>query len=331
MKARHQRNQNSPFAPWPHWQGKTSQSLRESWSTAPAATVSIATTPHASVVHPKMPAREITREEMPAHASNELVDLEALEQRFFAEGMSEDALAAASEREAELERQCEFGRTSASAGSKLLLGGAMCTALAVVVGGTLIRQLNASGASPLPLVTTQVVATPVAAPTPPPAPPPPAPVAQATPPSVVDVTALRAGTATAAAAAVAVAQPDPAAAAQSTPQDPQAACAQVLRRGRFREMNQWCAAAFAEAPSAELAGRMAEMALERGRHGDAAVWARRAIHHNPRFALAFVYLGGAEQELGHMDAARAAYNRYLTLAPEGQHADDVRALLSAHE
>ena len=91
----------------------------------------------------------------------------------------------------------------------------------------------------------------------------------------------------------------------------------MLHRGRFRDINQWCAAAFAATPSAELAGRVAELALDRGRHGDAAVWARRAIHENPRFALAFVYLGGAEQELGHPDAARAAYNRYLALAPEG--------------
>ncbi len=53
MKARHQRNQNSPFAARPHWQGKTSQSLRESWSTAPAATVSIPPAPQASVAHPK--------------------------------------------------------------------------------------------------------------------------------------------------------------------------------------------------------------------------------------------------------------------------------------
>jgi tetratricopeptide (TPR) repeat protein len=249
------------------------------------------------------------------------VDLEALEQRFFAEGMSEEALAAASAREQERELELPGnGRAS-----KLLLGGAMCTALAVVITGTVARQLSGSGAPPVPLVTTQVVATPVAAV--PPAPPPVA-TATPTPPSVVDVGGLRAGAAPTQAAAVVAAIAPP---AEPAAQDPGTACDQMLHRGRFRDINQWCAAAFAETPSAQLAGRVAELALDRGRHGDAAVWARRAIHENPRFALAFVYLGGAEQELGHPEAARAAYSRYLALAPEGQHADDVRALLAAAE
>jgi tetratricopeptide (TPR) repeat protein len=148
----------------------------------------------------------------------------------------------------------------------------------------------------------------------------------------VGVAGLRAGSAPAQAAAGVALAPEEQTApeTQAVPaQDPQAACAQMLKRGRFRDINQWCAAAFASAPSAELAGRVAELALDRGRHGDAAVWARRAIHENPRFALAFVYLGGAEHELGHPDAARAAYNRYLALEPEGQHADDVRAVLAS--
>jgi len=309
MKARNQRTQNQPYAPRTHWQGKTSHNLRESWSTAPAATLPVA--------HPKSPPRETTREESPIQPSDQAVDIEALEQRFFAEGMSEDALLAASEREQEREHEREVFRPGR--GAKLLLGGAMCTALAVVITGTLVRQVNGSEPAPVPLAITTMVTPPsppvaqVAAPTP------------APPPSVVDVTGLRGpGSAPAQAAAVAAAVPQ-------EPADPQEACAQVLKRGRYREISQHCAAAFAAAPSADLAGRIAEMALERGRHGDAAVWARRAIHENPRFALAFVYLGGAEQELGHRDAARAAYSRYLDLAPQGQHADDVRALLDATE
>jgi hypothetical protein len=314
MKARQQRTQNSAHASRPHWQGKSPNSLRESWSTAPAATVP-SQAPQTSVAPSKVAAVEVTRETLPPHPSSQTVDLEALEQRFFDEGMSDDALAAASAREQE--RELELPGTGRA--SKLLLGGAMCTALAVVITGTVMRQVNGGGAPRVALASTQMVATPAA--TPPAAP------ATPTPPSVVDVAGLRAGAAPAQAAAVAAVAP----ADEPPAQDFRTACDQVLRRGRFRDINQWCAAAFAAAPSAELAGRVAELALDRGRHGDAAVWARRAIHENPRFALAFVYLGGAEQELGHADAARAAYNRYLSLDPEGQHADDVRALLAAGE
>src|SRR5918994_895677 len=95
MKARHQRPQNQSFAPRTHWQGKTSQTLRESWSTAPAATLPVA--------QPRPGAQAITREELPVGASNQVVDIEALEQRFFAEGLSDDLLLAASEREQERE------------------------------------------------------------------------------------------------------------------------------------------------------------------------------------------------------------------------------------
>ncbi len=105
------------------------------------------------------------------------------------------------------------------------------------------------------------------------------------------------------------------------------ACSDGLRAGRYREVEGKCKAAFAAAPAADLAAGVAQAALEHGRNSDAAAWAKKAIGVDPKLAQAFVLLGGAEQQLGHNAEARAAYSRYLELAPNGEHAQDVRALL----
>jgi hypothetical protein len=127
----------------------------------------------------------------------------------------------------------------------------------------------------------------------------------------------------------------PAPAGAATPaaasSDKLSACTGVLRSGRFkerfREVDSKCRAAFQAAPAATLAAEIAQAALEHGRNADAASWARRAIGVDPKYANAFVLLGGAEQQMGHPAEARAAYSRYLELAPNGEHAQDVRALL----
>ena len=105
------------------------------------------------------------------------------------------------------------------------------------------------------------------------------------------------------------------------------ACNGVLRGGRYRDIEAKCRLAFDVQPAAALAAEVAQAALEHGRNADAAAWARKAIGADPKLANAFVLLGGAEQQLGHTAEARAAYDRYLELAPNGEHAQDVRALL----
>jgi tetratricopeptide (TPR) repeat protein len=104
-------------------------------------------------------------------------------------------------------------------------------------------------------------------------------------------------------------------------------CLRATPRPRYKELVESCAAAFEARPSADVATLVAEQALENGRNSDAAAWAKRAIDADPAFADAFVLLGGAEQQLGHRGEARAAYRRYLELAPRGRHAADVEALL----
>ncbi len=106
-----------------------------------------------------------------------------------------------------------------------------------------------------------------------------------------------------------------------------AACTSVLRSRRIRDIEARCTAAFEAQPAAALAAEVAQAVLELGRNVEAAVWARRAIGVDPKHASAFVLLGGAEQQLGHAAEARAAYARYLELAPDGEHAQDIRALL----
>ena len=72
---------------------------------------------------------------------------------------------------------------------------------------------------------------------------------------------------------------------------------------------------------------LARAELERGRAVEARSWAKKALAAKPDLADAYVVLGGAEQESENPDAAKAAYKKYLELAPTGRHARDLRAIL----
>jgi cytochrome c-type biogenesis protein CcmH/NrfG len=49
---------------------------------------------------------------------------------------------------------------------------------------------------------------------------------------------------------------------------------------------------------------------------------------DPQRFEAYVFLGTAEQEAGRIDEARAAYKKYLELAPDGPFARELRAILN---
>ena len=117
------------------------------------------------------------------------------------------------------------------------------------------------------------------------------------------------------------------AAAAPMPDDPQEACGEQLRRGEFKVIKATCTVAFEAQPNAQLAVDVARAALDERRNREAALWARKAIAVDSGFADAFVFLGAAESELGHSDAARAAYGRYLELQPNGEQAASVRAII----
>ena len=73
----------------------------------------------------------------------------------------------------------------------------------------------------------------------------------------------------------------------------------------------------------------AKRELDRGNVSVAAIWARRVLDTDDRLADAYLIVGVAEQEARHASTAKAAYRRYLELAPKGQYVRDVRSSIAA--
>jgi tetratricopeptide (TPR) repeat protein len=106
-------------------------------------------------------------------------------------------------------------------------------------------------------------------------------------------------------------------------------CRKAFDQHRAKDVLSTCPQAIdATPPSAELAVMLARTEFERGRARQALDWAKKAVALDAERADAYVYLGGAEQAVGRAAAAKAAYRRYLRLAPQGRHAADLRAVLS---
>jgi cytochrome c-type biogenesis protein CcmH/NrfG len=56
--------------------------------------------------------------------------------------------------------------------------------------------------------------------------------------------------------------------------------------------------------------------------------AQLAASANANNAEAYLVVGAVEQQKSHMSEARAAYERYLKLAPKGQFAGEIRSILA---
>jgi tetratricopeptide (TPR) repeat protein len=67
--------------------------------------------------------------------------------------------------------------------------------------------------------------------------------------------------------------------------------------------------------------------LDRGNLTKALVYAQDALKANPENADAYVVVGAVEQQNNHNGEAKTAYEKYLKLAPKGQYAGDIRAIL----
>jgi CheY-like chemotaxis protein len=80
--------------------------------------------------------------------------------------------------------------------------------------------------------------------------------------------------------------------------------------------------AAAAAPAA-----LASMYFDQGNNKKAAEWAQKAVAANTQDPDTYFVLGTANLDLGHKAEARAAYRRYLELAPKGRQAADVRDFL----
>lgn len=106
-------------------------------------------------------------------------------------------------------------------------------------------------------------------------------------------------------------------------------CKKAFDQRRYKEILSKCADALAADPqSADAAVMLAKTEFDRGRVAQALDWSKKAIAVDANRADAYVFLGGAEQAAGHNAAAKAAYKRYLQLAPQGRYAGDLRSVLS---
>jgi tetratricopeptide (TPR) repeat protein len=79
--------------------------------------------------------------------------------------------------------------------------------------------------------------------------------------------------------------------------------------------------------SSEVFAILAQLALDQGNADKAAGLAKRARYLDARNADAYLVLGTVEQARSHPASARAYFKKYLALAPSGERAVEVRAVL----
>jgi tetratricopeptide (TPR) repeat protein len=141
-------------------------------------------------------------------------------------------------------------------------------------------------------------------------------------------------------AAPVVREPEPAVLSAADPVVPQAkakandtgvraeGCDTSTRSGLWRRSPAACARAFAADPkNASLALAVAQAEHAHAHLDEAAQWAKRALALDPNAAEAYVIIARADAENGRDEDARAAYQRYLEIAPRGWHKTEARAAL----
>lgn len=142
-----------------------------------------------------------------------------------------------------------------------------------------------------------------------------------------------AATAPGAAAAAPTAAGEPGAApAQVSPEFPQllTACQTTFNAGRMRDATTACTAAVEANPdSPKAVALLAHAEFNRSHRKEALSWAEKAIKLDSKTADAYVIIGGVQQDAGRNADAKAAYRKYLELAPKGQYAADLRAIVDS--
>ncbi len=107
-----------------------------------------------------------------------------------------------------------------------------------------------------------------------------------------------------------------------------AACHSSFQEQRMKDAEAACTAARdANLDSAEAHGLLAHALFNRNHRRESLAEAERAVKLNPKWADAYVIIGGVHQDAGEMDDAKRAYQRYLELDPRGQFAGDLRAIV----
>jgi CheY-like chemotaxis protein len=109
-----------------------------------------------------------------------------------------------------------------------------------------------------------------------------------------------------------------------------AACRQAFTEKRAKDAETACIAAKDANPnSPEACALLGHALFNRKKRREALQWAERAIELDPRHADAYVIIGGVKQAADDPAAAKAAYKKYLELAPNGQYAADLRAIVDS--
>jgi CheY-like chemotaxis protein len=209
----------------------------------------------------------------------------------------------------------------------------LVAAAVVVAGGTILVMRSLRSTPPAE----PVVAASVPAPAPPPpvapAPAPPAPPPAAAPPAPTVANGEPAPAPKPAAAAApnpklaAAPEGEAAFAASDFPQLLEL-CQTAFANGRMKDATAACAAAQQANPeSATAMGLLSHAEFNRNHRKEALSWAEKAVKVDPKLADAYVIIGGVQQDAGHKGEARAAYRKYLDLAPKGQYASDLRAII----
>jgi DNA-binding response OmpR family regulator len=99
-------------------------------------------------------------------------------------------------------------------------------------------------------------------------------------------------------------------------------------RGKYRAVMAACQAAVDADPGAvDVMLILAAAEANRGHDRQALGWAEKALAVDPAAPDAYVFLGNGQQAAGRQGDARAAYQKYLELAPQGKYAADLRAVL----
>jgi DNA-binding response OmpR family regulator len=233
--------------------------------------------------------------------------------------------ATAVERVVELQRlnprEVEEEPPQASRRRGLIVGGV--AALVVLVGGVALIGMHhgSSEAEPPPSV----------APAPPPAPPTEAvaaPVPANAPAARAELDVQRAATPARDGVDERLADPKLARAWAAEAPELLAACRSSYLEARMKDAEAACTAARDSNPdSAEANGYLAHVLFSRNRRPEALAAAERAVKLDAKLADAYLVIGGIHHDAGEMSEAKHAYQRYLELAPHGQKAGDVQAIV----
>jgi CheY-like chemotaxis protein len=106
-------------------------------------------------------------------------------------------------------------------------------------------------------------------------------------------------------------------------------CLAAYASEKYKAIVTACGKAVAAKPDApDVLVMLAHAELDKGNAPRSLTWAKKAIDVDPNIAEAYVFIGTAEQQAGRKEEAKAAYQKYLELAPTGKYAEDLKAILA---